>query len=238
MRKTVVLVVDDDAGVLKLVSTGLGQRGYEVVLAGDGTEGLRLAADRTPDLVILDIVMPGIDGFEVVHQVRQRSGVPIIMLSARSDEEDKVKSLRLGADDYISKPFGMEELVARVEAVLRRTKDADTPLSGPGLVAGEMGIDFAQRRVTIGGREVRLTPTEYALLRELAQHRGKVLTHSMLLNRVWGPEYADEREYLRVFVNRLRQKIGDDPQHPLYISTEPGIGYRFLAPDQAVGLEH
>ena len=229
MRKTRILVVDDEPAVLGFVSACLRRHGYEVAMASDGEQALQAMEETPPELVILDIVMPKLDGFEVCRRIREWSQVPIIMLSARAGEQDKVRCLRLGADDYLVKPFGIEELIARVEAVLRRTEAASAPLAEPTFVSGDLQLNFAERRLTVAGHEIDLTPTEYSLLRYLALHRGKVLTHRMLLQQVWGPEYADERQYVRVFINRLRHKTGDSPANPRYIKTESGVGYRFLA---------
>lgn len=221
-------MVDDELSILKFVSASLRSAGYEPALARDGQEALQAIEETLPDLVILDITMPKLDGFEVCRRVRQWSQVPIIMLSARGSEEDKVACLRAGADDYLVKPFWIEELMARVEAVLRRARAAEAPSAEPAFVSGDLQVNFAERRVTVAGEEVKLTSTEYSLLQELLQHRGKVLTHRMLLHSVWGPEYGDERDYVRVFVNRLRRKLGDDAASPKYIRTESGVGYRFL----------
>jgi two-component system KDP operon response regulator KdpE len=180
-----------------------------------------------PDLVILDIVMPKMDGFEVCRRLREWTQVPIIMLSAKGDESDKVKCLDLGADDYITKPFGKDELIARVRAVLRRAEAAATTSTKPSFACGDVRVNFASRQVTVAGNEVKLTPTEYTLLQELVLNASKVLTHTHLLNKVWGPEYRDEREYLHVFVRRLRSKLETDPTKPRYILTVPGVGYQF-----------
>lgn len=220
--------MDDELSILKFVSASLRSAGYEPVLARDGEEALQAIEETLPDLIILDITMPKLDGFEVCRRVRQWSQVPIIMLSARGGEEDKVACLRAGADDYLVKPFWIEELMARVEAVLRRARAAQAPSAEPTFMSGDLQVNFAERRVTIAGEDVELTSTEYSLLQELVLHRGKVLTHRMLLHSVWGPEYGDERDYVRVFVNRLRRKLGDDAANPRYIRTESGVGYRFL----------
>ena len=229
ISKPLILVVDDETTIRKNVSAILREEGYELVEAGCGSEALATLELRRPALVILDINMPVMDGFEVVRRVREWSGVPIIMVSGRLDEQDKVKALRLGADDYMAKPYGVNELVARVEAVLRRTEAAISPSSEANVEIGALSFNFAGRIVSVGGQEIDLTATEYNLLRELVMNRGKVLTHRMLLQRVWGPEYGDESEYVRVFVNRVRRKLGDDAANPKYIRTEAGVGYRFLA---------
>ena len=227
MRKSRILIVDDDLGVVKSVRANLQARDCETLVAMDGTEALRVIEEELPDLIILDIMMAKMDGFEVCRQVREWSQIPIIMLSARHDVEEKVKCLDSGADDYITKPFGVNELIARVRAVLRRTKEMGTTPTIPSFTSGDLKINFIERRVTVAGRKVKLTPTEYNLLKELVLNAGKVFSHSMLLGRVWGPDYAGEREYLRVFIGRLRKKLETDPGHPKYIVTAPGVGYQF-----------
>jgi two-component system KDP operon response regulator KdpE len=224
LKKTRVLVVDDEPETLKYVGANLKARGFEVVTAADGSEALKQATEDIFDLVLLDITMPGPDGFAVCQALRQDSNVPIIMLSARGQEKDKVRALDLGADDYLTKPFGIEELLARVRSTLRRSQH-DPSTAGP-LVIGELAINFAERRVTRGGEEVKLTPTEYALLVQLARSAGKVLSHAMLLQRVWGPEYGEESDYLWAYMRRLRRKLEAEPDHPRYLLTEPGVGYR------------
>lgn len=225
MKKTRVLIVDDEPETLKYVGANLKIRGYDVVTAADGGEALQRADEDVFDLVLLDITMPGPDGFAVCQAVRQRSTVPIIMLTARGQEKDKVKALDLGADDYITKPFGIDELLARVRSVLRRSQQ-DTSTAET-LNVGELTINFVQRRVTRSGQDIKLTPTEYQLLVQLARSAGKVLSHAILLQRVWGPEYGEESDYLWAYVRRLRRKIEEDPDHPRYLLTEPGVGYRF-----------
>ncbi len=227
MNKTRILVVDDELSIVKFLRANLEANGFEVLAATDGAEALQTFEMELPDLVVLDIMMPKMDGFEVCRRLREWSQVPIIMLSARGDVSDKVKCLDLGADDYITKPFGKGELIARVRAVLRRTEAAATVPSQPSFTGGDLQISFAQRRVTIAGKEVKLTPTEYNLLQEFVLNAGKVLTHTHLLNKVWGSEYREEREYLHVFVRRLRAKLEPDPTNPRYITTVPGVGYQF-----------
>lgn len=224
MKKTRILIVDDEPETLKYVGANLRARGYEVVTAADGSEALERADADVFDLVLLDITMPGPDGFAVCQTLRLRSAVPIIMLSARGQEKDKVKALDLGADDYITKPFGIDELLARVRSVLRRGQQ-DVHQDAP-LTIGDLTIRFGERRVLRGDHEIKLTPTEYELLVQLARSAGKVLSHGTLLQRVWGPEYGDESDYLWAYVRRLRRKLEDDPDRPRYIVTEPGVGYR------------
>jgi two-component system KDP operon response regulator KdpE len=229
VKKPRVLVVDDEPETLKYMSTNLRIRGYEVLTAADGQTALRQFDRSLVDLIILDIMMPGPDGFEVCRAVRQRSDVPIIMLSARGQEKDIVHALDLGADDYLTKPFGVEEMLARVRAALRRTVQTGVAPRPP-LVAEDLEIDFGSRKVTVHGHEVRLTPTEYDLLAHLAINAGRVLTHRSLLQGVWGPEYGDETEYLWAYIRRLRRKLEPDPSTPHYILTQPGVGYSFVAP--------
>ncbi len=227
MSKTRILVVDDEPSIRKFLRANLEAKDYKVLTAVDGAEALRTIEMELPDLMILDIMMPKMDGFEVCRQLREWSQVPIIMLSARGDESDKVKCLELGADDYITKPFGASELIARVRAVLRRTEAAHTIPTQPSFTGGDLKINFVERRITVADREVKLTPTEYNLFQELVLNANKVLTHSMLLRKVWGPEYGEEKEYLRVFIGRLRKELEPDPENPRYIITIPSVGYQF-----------
>ena len=227
MKKTCILVVDDEPAIRKFLRANLESSGYKVIAAADGVEALQTIEMELPALVILDIVMPRMDGFEACRQLREWSQIPIIMLSARSDESDKVKCLELGADDYITKPFGAGELIARIGAVLRRTEDIGTTHTQPSFTSGDIMVNFAERRVTVAEREVALTPTEYNLLQELVLSANKVLTHNALLGKVWGPDYAEEREYLRVFIGRLRKRLETRPESPEHIITVPGVGYQF-----------
>jgi two-component system, OmpR family, KDP operon response regulator KdpE len=222
-----ILVIDDEPQIRRALRAGLERNGYAVSLAASGEEGLDQAALQPPDLVILDLAMPGMDGFEVCRQLREWSKAPIVVLSVREGETDKIRALDLGADDYLTKPFSLGELLARLRAVLRRA--GSEALEAPSLTVGEMEIDFAHRRVTLGGQEVRLTPTEYELLRHLALNPDRVLTHRQLLTRVWGPEYAEDTHTLRVHIANLRNKIEPDPARPRYLHTEPRVGYRFRA---------
>ena len=229
MRRVRILIADDEVAIIKLLRANLEAEGFEVIAARDGAETLEAIEKEAPDLVVLDIMMPKIDGIEVCHRLREWSQIPIIMLSARGDEKDKVRCLGLGADDYITKPFGINELLARVRAVLRRTEAAAATPSKPSFTSGDLRVNFVERQVTVAGNEVRLTPTEYSLLQELVLNGGKVLTYTQLLQRVWGPEYAQEREYLRVFIGRLRAKLEASPAKPRYIRTVSGVGYKFQA---------
>jgi two-component system KDP operon response regulator KdpE len=226
-----VLLVDDEPQLRRYVGASLRARGYDVVTAADGAEALKLFAETQPDLVILDIAMPGPDGFQVCEAIRRISNVPVIMLSARGQERDKVRALDLGADDYLTKPFGVEELLARIRAALRRAGEAGRPAAPAPYRHAGLEVDFGARRVTVDGREVRLTRTEYELLATLARHAGRVLMHRELLQRVWGAEYGNEHEYLWAYIRRLRRKLGDDAEHPRFILTEPGVGYRLPPSD-------
>jgi len=230
MSKPRILVVDDDAGLQKLVRVNLEARDYEVIGALDGEAGLRMFEEKDPALVILDVVMPGIDGFETCRRIRGMSDVPIIMLTAKDQEEDVVRGLESGADDYVTKPFGVEVLVARVRAVLRRTKFPEE-MPQPSFVSGELVVDFERHEVILAGTEVPLTATEYKILALLARNAGRVITQDQLLENIWGWEYRGERHILQVAIARLRQKIGDDPHNPKYIVTKIGIGYSLRKPD-------
>jgi len=237
MEKTHILVVDDDPAILRLLCTNLKARGYKVSTAMDGEESLEEVEKDFVDLIILDLMMPKLDGVEVCRRIREWSNVPIIVLSARGDEKDKVKCLELGADDYLTKPFGIAELMARIKTALRHSDSYNTAPAHPStFVCGELEINFAMRRVTIGGNEVKLTPVEYSVLQQLAINVNKVLTHSMLLQSVWGSEYSSEKEYLRVFVGRLRKKIEPDPKNPRYIQTIPGVGYHLAAASEMAAI--
>jgi two-component system KDP operon response regulator KdpE len=222
-----VLVVDDEPQIRRALRVALGGHGYAVELAEDGESALIAIATHVPDLIVLDLMMPGMDGLEVVRQTRQWSDVPIIVLSARGDERDKVTALDLGADDYLTKPFGVDELLARLRSLLRRaTAPAEAVKAFGGVV-----LDHTRRIVTRDGEEVHLTPTEYDLLAALAKDADKVLTHRQLLMRVWGNYAAENVQQLRVYINYLRRKLEEDPAHPRLIVTEPGVGYRLKALD-------
>lgn len=232
-----ILVVDDAPEVVDSVRLGFAVQWREVDLlsAGTGKEALDLVEHESPDLVLLDVGLPDMDGFKVLEEIRFFSDVPIVMLTARDDTIDKVRGLELGADDYVTKPFNHLELLARVKAVLRRL-DMPAPRSrAPSFKSGDMEMDFASQEVRVNGKTIELTPTEYKLLYHLVRNAGHTLTHGTLLAKVWGREYRDEVDYLRVYVRRLRDKLGDDPEKPRYIRTERGLGYRFLRPADSEG---
>ena len=224
-----VLVVDDEPQIRRALNSALTAHGYTVAVAEDGVTALETIASWAPDAVVLDLVMPGVDGFEVLRETRTWSPVPIIVLSARGAEADKVAALDQGADDYLTKPFGMAELLARLRVMLRRER-AGTPEQ---LTAGEVNIDLRRHLVFRGGDEVHLTPTEFDLLRVLASEAGRILTHRQLLERVWGNYAAENSQQLRVYINYLRRKLEEDPRDPRLILTEPGVGYRLKADSSA-----
>ena len=222
-----VLIVDDEPAVLELVRRNLEKGGYRVVTASDGQEGMRALYAERPDLVILDVRMPGLDGWQVCQRIRDMSDVPIIMLTARREEADIIKGLDLGADDYLTKPFRKGELLARVNAVLRRARKGVIDLSGVTYEDDYLSIDLSARRVAIDGELVQLTPTEYRLLALLVENKGRALTFRQILESVWGFEYLDEVDYVRVYVWHLRRKIEPDSRHPRYLINELNVGYRF-----------
>lgn len=228
-----VLVVDDEPPILRFLRTSLRAAGHNVVTAEDASDGLRALAVENPDVVVLDLGLPDRSGFEVITEIRKHSPVPIVVLSARDDERSKVRALDLGADDYIGKPFGVAELMARIRAALRHRFQAQGEF--PMFVSGDLSIDLVRRHVSRAGQEIKLSPKEFELLRHLVAHAGKVLTHRHLLREVWGPAHADEVQYLRVFIRGLRQKLEPDPTRPTHILTELAVGYRLqLPPDQRV----
>jgi len=225
-----ILVVDDEPQLTRVLRTGLSSHGYEVRIAADGIAALETFGDWHPDLVVTDLAMPEMDGLELCRRLREISSVPILVLSARGEEKTKVAALDLGADDYVTKPFGIEELLARVRVGLRRARtDAATERLETVVEAGALRADLESRTVTVREREVRLTPKEFDLLIHFMRHAGKVLTHRSLLAAVWGGDYVEQNEYLRVFVGQLRKKIETDPAAPRFIVTEPWVGYRFNA---------
>ena len=227
MNSAKILVVEDAEPVRRVLRTTLAAEGYTVLDAGNGEEALSVLRASPPDIILLDMNMPGMDGLEICREVRRHSDVPIVMLTVRSAERDKVLALDAGADDYVVKPFGMQELLARIRAALRRKAPGGKLAS---FSSKHLTIDFEARRVTAGNRDVHLTPKEFELLRHLVANAGKPITHRRLLQAVWGPDYGDEAEYLRVTINQLRKKIEPDPSRPRFILTEPWVGYRFQAP--------
>lgn len=226
--RPVVLLIEDDSRIRRFLQPALEAEGYDLVEAETGQAGLVAASGRPPDLVLLDLGLPDLDGIEVTKRLREWSHAPILIISARGQEKDKVAALDAGADDYLTKPFGMPELLARLRATLRR-KAAAGPAEEPVVKVGELTIDLAARRVTIGPREIHLTPTEFKLLTLLASRPGRVFTHTLLLREVWGPLREDESHYLRVHMANLRQKIEREPARPRYLLTEQGVGYRLAA---------
>jgi two-component system KDP operon response regulator KdpE len=222
-----VLVVDDDPGILNAVAKNMAKHGYQVETAATGREALERFAARPPDLILLDLGLPDMDGIDIIREVRAGASTPILVLSARGEERDKVLALDSGADDYLTKPFGVEELLARARVALRH---AARPTAGaePIVRTGALEIDIERRRVRVNGQDIHLTPTEFSMLSVLARNAGRVLTDRMLLHEIWGPEYGGEDHYLHVYVARLRKKIEADPQRPCYLMTEPGVGYRFV----------
>lgn len=223
-----ILVIDDERQILRALRTILSEKGYRITTASDGEEGLALAAASLPDIVILDLGLPDIDGIEVCRRLRDWTHIPIIVLSVRESELDKVAALDAGADDYLVKPFGIEELLARIRVALRHAAQVHGSRK-PLVKAGDVTIDLASYIVTRGGQEVKLTATEWALLAHLASNAGRVLTHHNLLGQVWGSPGSESVEYLRVYMLQLRKKLEDDPRHPKFLLTEAGIGYRFMA---------
>jgi two-component system KDP operon response regulator KdpE len=224
---TRVLIVDDEPQILRALRTNLRARDYEVDLAQTGEDGLEMAARHRPDLVILDLGLPGIDGVEVIKGLRGWSEVPIVVLTVREREQDKVAALDAGADDYVTKPFGMDELLARMRAALRRAVSGDE--GEPVVETPDFKIDLQAKRVTRSGADVRLTPTEWAMVEVLVRNPGKLVTHRELLQEVWGPGYERETNYLRLYMTQIRRKLEPDPSRPRYFLTEPGMGHRFEA---------
>jgi len=222
-----ILVVDDEPRMVQLITMNLKLEGFQVISAANGYQALDKVTHEMPDLVLLDIMMPDMDGFETLQKVREISSVPVIFLSVKGEELDRVRGLDLGADDYITKPFSPRELISRIKAVLRRTEPEASNRKSEIIVDNELKIDFDHRRVFIRGKEIRLRPTEYRLLYQLVSNPGKLLTHETLLSRVWGPEYRDEDQYVRLYITYLRQKLEADPKNSKYILSERGLGYRF-----------
>jgi len=229
-----VLVVDDEAKITKLVRDYLERAGFGVLIAGDGKTALAVARSERPDCIILDLGLPQMDGLDVTRELRKVSNVPILMLTARSDESDKLIGLELGADDYITKPFSSKVLLARIAAVLKRKQAPLAPLVPAQINCGDLSINLARRQVILAGREIYLTPTEYSLLHELATHPNQVLLHEHLLSKVWGEEYRGDVDYLRSYIHYLRKKLELDPANPCLIISTPGIGYMLSVPDQEI----
>jgi two-component system KDP operon response regulator KdpE len=229
MISATILAVDDEPQIRRVLRTTLTAQGYTILEARSGEEALEVVRKERIDLVLLDLNLPGMSGLETCREIRSSSDVPIIMLTVHNTEHDKVQALDAGADDYVVKPFGSEELMARIRAALRRSSPAEAL---PTFETPELKIDFAKRVVTVHGNNVRLTPKEFELLRHLVANQGKALPHRRLLQAVWGPDYGEETEYLRVFINQLRKKVEPDPSHPRYILTEPWLGYRFERPQE------
>jgi len=225
-----LLIIEDDAELVGALGVYFSRAGYEVITAVNGLEGLQTLYNVRPDIVVLDIAMPKMDGWEACRRIRELSDVPIVILTARVQEDERVRGLKLGADDYVVKPFSLKELEARLEAVLRRAPDAKARRTGPLFANQELAIDAERLLVTRDGKRVDLTPTELRLLLFLAENVGRVLTHRQILDKVWGDEYSDDADYVKLFVYRLRHKIEPDPKHPQYILSERGIGYRFVDP--------
>jgi two-component system KDP operon response regulator KdpE len=231
MNTATILAVDDEPQIRRVLRTTLSAQGYTIIEAKSGEEALETVRRERIDLVLLDVNLPGISGLETCREIRSSSEIPIIMLTVRNAEQDKVQALDAGADDYVVKPFGSDELMARIRAALRRSSTAEDL---PSFETPELKIDFSKRVVTVHGNHVRLTPKEFELLRHLVANQGKAIPHRRLLQAVWGPDYGEETEYLRVFINQLRKKVEPDPSHPRYILTEPWLGYRFERPPEEV----
>lgn len=233
-KKSTVLVADDDPRLLKLVQRNLELANYRVVTVADGPSVLKEAEQEEPDLFVLDVMMPGLDGREVCRRLREFSIAPVLMLTAKDTEEDKVSGLEVGADDYMTKPFGAQELLARVKALIRRSKQYTKEAATPVFTTGDLTVDFGQHQALIGGHPINLTPTEYRILAYLAKNAGRVVTQDDLLTKVWGTEYRDEAHLLRVNIARLRQKVEKDPGKPRFVLTRPGIGYTLAKQEAAV----
>ena len=227
-ERPVVLVIEDEPQIRKFLRASLDAQGFSVEQAESGEQGLVMAANRRPEAVVLDLGLPDLDGIEVIRRLREWSRVPIIVLSARAQEDDKIHALDAGADDYVVKPFAVGELLARLRVALRHAATADGSGAAGPIEAGELKIDLGARRISVSGQEVHLTPTEYRLLAELAKHAGKVLTQRYLLKEVWGPGYVERPHYLRIYMANLRRKLEADPAQPRRLLTETGVGYRFV----------
>lgn len=227
-QRYTILVVDDEKRMVKFIRLNLEQDGYQVISAYNGLQALEQLRSQLPSLVLLDVMLPDIDGFEVLHRIREVSSVPVIMLTAKGEEDDRVRGLEMGADDYVTKPFSPRELVSRVRAVLRRISTTAGEDADVIVVDEHLKMDFSRREIWVDGELVNLRPTEYRLLYHLARNAGWVITHEQLLTKVWGYEYRDEPHYVRLYINYLRKKLENDPSKPKYILTERGVGYRFI----------
>ncbi|MBU2610328.1 MAG: response regulator transcription factor [Chloroflexi bacterium] len=223
-----ILVVDDEERMVRFIRLNLEHDGFVVSEAFNGKQALQRLRDATPDLILLDVMMPDLDGFEVLRMIRESNNVPVIMLTAKGEEDDRVRGLELGADDYITKPFSPREMVSRVKAVLRRSKSLSGSMHGLIQIDERLKMDFDRREIWLEGKIVKLRPTEYRMLFQLVQNAGWVISHDQLLAKVWGYEYRDEPHYVRLYINYLRQKLEQDPANPKYILTERGVGYRFV----------
>jgi len=226
-EQRLILAVDDEPKMTRFIRLNLELEGYRVSEAADGLEALRKVRDELPDLVLLDVMMPEMDGFDTLEHIRETSNVPVIMLTVKGEEEDKIRGLELGADDYVTKPFSARELSSRIKALLRRSETSPLAEKSVVRIDDRLSIDFQRHEVWVEGEPIKLRPTEYRLLYHLVNNAGWVMSHETLLSKVWGPEYRDEIQYLRLYINYLRQKIEVDPAEPRYILTERGIGYRF-----------
>ena len=227
IKDRLILVVDDEERMVRFIRLNLEHDGFQVIEAFNGTQAIDKVRSKLPDLLLLDVMMPDMDGFEVLKVIREVSSVPVIMLTAKGEEDDRVRGLELGADDYVTKPFSPRELVSRVRAVLRRTNSTSS-IHGIIEVDDRLKLDFDRREIWVGGELVKLRPTEYRLLYHLVQNAGWVVSHDQLLAKVWGYEYRDEPHYVRLYINYLRKKLEEDPSNPKYILTERGVGYRFV----------
>jgi two-component system KDP operon response regulator KdpE len=237
MSKTRILIVDDEPKLVRLVREILTATNYQVLAASNGNNALETIAVEHPDLILLDLILPGdMDGYEVARRVREFSDVPIVMLTAKVREADILRGFEMGADDYITKPFSAKELLARIRAVLKRVKGEVVAPAESEIVYGNLKIDLARRRVTLAGRQIRLTPTEYSLLHELATHCDQVMLHEQLLTAIWGAEYRNDLDYLRAYIHYLRQKLEPDPSNPKIILSTPGVGYMLAGPEKVTDL--
>jgi two-component system KDP operon response regulator KdpE len=227
--RPIVLLIEDEVQIRRFLHAALDSHGFRLIEAATGSDGLAAAATRQPEIIILDLGLPDMDGLEVIRRVREWSTIPIIILSARGQERDKITALDAGADDYVAKPFGVGELLARMRVALRHVARGGSEPGESKFSVGDLQVDLAQRQVTVAGQPVHLTPIEYRLLSTLVRHAGKLLTHHQLLNEVWGPSHTEQAEYLRVYTAQLRRKLEANPARPRYVLTEPGVGYRLAA---------